>query len=297
MKKILYGLALVLPLYACGNGDTTEPQQPLATTETATAINLSQQWETGDLRVPESVLYYQGTDQGTDGDVLFVSEIEGDGSAADGKGGIAKLSLNGDILDQDWVRGLHAPKGMGTYQGKLYVADLHDVAVIDIETQTVEARIPVPDSVFLNDIAVDDAGVVYVSDTRTNKIHRIANGAAEVYLEDLEKVNGLTSVGTDLYVAAGTSLWKVSADKTLTKIFDGFEENADGVEMIAPGEFIVSCWAGIIYHLSADGELTTLLDTRETGKNTADIGWNDAQRILYVPTFLKHSVVAYELSQ
>jgi hypothetical protein len=292
MKKILYGLALVLPLYACGDGDSTEPKQQTAT-EASAGISLSQQWETEGLRVPESVLYYQGTD----GDFLLVSEIEGDGSLADGKGGIAKMSLTGEILAQDWVRGLNAPKGMGAHDGKLYVADLQEVAVIDIATRAIETRIPVADSVFLNDIAIDDAGVVYVSDTRTHKVHRIENGVAEVYLDDLEKANGLTSIDSDLYVAAGNALWKVDADKKLTKIFEGFEENADGVEMVAPGEFIVSCWAGIVYQVDTDGELSTLLDTREAGKNTADIGWNAADNIMYVPTFLKRSVVAYELSQ
>lgn len=289
MKKILYGIALALPLYACG--DVSEPAQETPP-EAPAGVTLSQQWETGGLRVPESVLYQEGTSGG----FLFISEIEGDGSLADGKGGIAKMSLGGQILEQDWVRGLNAPKGMGVHNGKLYVADLHDVAVIDIQNQKIEARIPVADSAFLNDIAIDDAGVVYVSDTRTNKVHRIINGVAEVYLEDIEKANGLTSVGSDLYIAAGKALWKVDADKKLTKIFEGFEENTDGVEMINPGEFIVSCWPGIVYHLNADGELTTLLDTREQGKNTADIGWNGADKILYIPTFLKNSVVAYKLS-
>ena len=38
-----------------------------------------------------------------------------------------------------------------------------------------------------------------------------------------------------------------------------------------------------------------LLDTREQKRNTADIGYDPAARIVYVPTFLKKSVVAYRL--
>jgi len=42
-------------------------------------------------------------------------------------------------------------------------------------------------------------------------------------------------------------------------------------------------------------KLLTLLDTREQKRNTADIGYNPVERIVYVPTFFKKSVVAYKL--
>lgn len=44
-----------------------------------------------------------------------------------------------------------------------------------------------------------------------------------------------------------------------------------------------------------DGTLTTLLDTRDQKRNTADIGYDPAGRIVYVPTFFKKSVVACKL--
>ncbi len=287
MNKLLLATALSLSVYGCS--DASDQQNTAA--GASSVPTLTQQWETPELRVPESVLYHESEGER----FLLVSEIEGDGTKADGQGGIAKLSLSGEIINQDWVRGLHAPKGMGVHGGKLYVADLHDVAVIDMASQTVELRIPVADAVFLNDIAVDDTGVVYVSDTRTNKVHRIIDNTAEVYLEDIEGANGLTTIGSDLYIGANDTLWKVDANKKVTEVTDDFEENADGVEMIKPNEFLVSCWKGIIYHVDAEGEVTTVLDTREAGSNTADIGWNPVDKILYVPTFLKHSVVAYQL--
>lgn len=249
-------------------------------------------WETEGLRVPESVLV---VGKGRNA-YLLVSEVEGRGSELDGVGGIAKLSMDGKILAKDWVRGLSAPKGMATYKGKLFVSDIHEVVVIDLASAKILKRIEVADSVFLNDIAVDSKGIVYVSDTRTNKVHRIENTNVETYLEDVKGANGLTVVNDVLYVAGGDSLWRVPSNKKMHKIAEGFAENADGVEMIKPNEFVVSCWAGITYHVK-NGKLKVLLDTREQGTNTADIGWSRRSRTVYVPTFNGNSVAAYKLKR
>ena len=85
---------------------------------------LDQLWLAEGLRTPESVLFYK-TETET---VLFVSEIEGEGAAVDGKGGIAKLGTDGKIVNQDWVRGLNAPKGLAYHEDLLYVADITEVA-------------------------------------------------------------------------------------------------------------------------------------------------------------------------
>lgn len=273
MKRILCAIALLMPFYSYAD------------------IALTELWETEGLRVPESVLYHENAE----GAYLLVSEIHGAGNEANGKGGVTKMSLEGEIIDQYWVGGLNAPKGMHAYEGKLYVADLTEVVVIDIEERRLITRIEVPDSVFLNDITVDDEGVVYVTDTRTHKVHRLINHLPEVYLSGVDAANGILAVGTDVYVAAGTKLLKSDADKNLTIIAEGIEGNADGLEMIRPNEFIVTGWRGVVYHVTAEGELVTLLDTREEEKNTADIGWNPKDKVLYVPTFSAGSVVAYEL--
>src|SRR5258705_8138625 len=76
-------------------------------------------WETDSvLAVPESALYYN--------DTLYVSLINGQAWDADHKGGIAKLDKKGNILDSVWVVGLNAPKGMGVWENKLYVADISE---------------------------------------------------------------------------------------------------------------------------------------------------------------------------
>jgi hypothetical protein len=244
-------------------------------------------WESDTtLAVPESVLYYKGG--------LYVSLIDGQPWEADGKGGIAKLDKNGKILNATWATGLSAPKGMGVWDNKLYVADMQDVAVINLADGKIESRIPVEGAGGLNDITIDDKGVVYVSDSRLGKVHQIRKGKAELLLSDLKGVNGLKAVGSDLYVLTSNVVFKVGPDKSMVPVATT-EIGGDGIEPVGDGAFIISCWAGLVYYMEADGKLLTLLDTREQKRNTADIGYDPEQGVVYVPTFFKKSVVAYKL--
>jgi hypothetical protein len=47
--------------------------------------------------------------------------------------------------------------------------------------------------------------------------------------------------------------------------------------------------------VQANGHFETLLDTRSHNKNAADIGYDAAKKIVYVPTFMGKTVVAYKL--
>jgi len=73
------------------------------------------------------------------------------------------------------------------------------------------------------------------------------------------------------------------------------EIGGDGIEPIGNGDYIISCWIGLIYYLDKDGKIEILLDTRDQKRNTADIGYDPKNKIVYVPTFFKNSVVAYKL--
>lgn len=255
-------------------------------------------WHTKALRVPESVLWHQQHNEGKTDSLLFVSEIDGQGSAADGVGGVALLNTDGSIRHKDWLRGLNAPKGLAAYQGKLYIADLTEVVIVDIASAKILQKIKAPDSVFLNDVTVDAKGRVYISDTRKNRIYKLEQNQISSWLDNVEAANGLKVVAEQLYIAAGDKLLKVDLtdhSNTITQVAIGFAERADGLEPVGNGDFIVSCWAGLVYYVSADGRIQQLLDSRELKLNTADIGWDAATKTLYVPTFFGNSVQAYKL--
>ncbi|MDP4247847.1 MAG: ATP/GTP-binding protein, partial [Bacteroidota bacterium] len=167
--------------------------------------------------------------------------------------------------------------------------------VIDIKAGKIVRRIPVPGAVFLNDISVDSKGVVYVSDTRTAKVHRIEGGKVSTWLEGITGANGVLCVGRDLYVLGNGALWKAGPDGKAVKIADGMDASTDGIERVKDNEFIVSCWAGAIYYVKGDGSKQIMLDTRPEKINSADIGYDPVHRVVYVPTFFKNSIAAYSL--
>jgi DNA-binding beta-propeller fold protein YncE len=253
--------------------------------------SVNKMWTTDTtLASPESVLYHEKEK------ALFVSLIDGESNAKDGKGGVAKVDLDGKIINANWITGLNAPKGIGVHGNNLYVADVDEVVVIDIAKNAVAKKITVEGSVFLNDVTVDKKGIVYVSDSRTGKIHKLENEKASTFLENVQGPNGLLAVDNDLYILASGSLLKADATgKNLQTLAEDMDNSTDGIEQVQPGEFIVSCWTGIAYYVKADGTKEQLFDTREEKINSADIGYDAKNRIVYVPTFFKNSVVAYQL--
>lgn len=249
--------------------------------------SLEKIWESDTtLAIPESVLYDQ--------DGLYVSLIDGKGWDADGKGGVAKLDKNGKIINATWITGLSAPKGMGISNKKLYVADITEVAVISLATGKIESKIAPAGAQGLNDLTIDSKGVIYTSDAKQGAVYQIKNGEATLYLTDLKGINGLKAVGSDLYILATGGVYKAGTDKKVVLVAP-MEIGGDGIEPVGNGDYVVTCWAGLIYYLTKEGTLQTLLDTRDQKKNTADIGYNPKEHIVYVPTFNKKSVIAYKL--
>ena len=128
-------------------------------------------WETlTDLKNPESVIYAANQN------VLFVSNVNGKPDQKDQNGFISKVSpSNGSIIELNWITGLNAPKGMAISNDgtKLYVSDIIDLVEIYIASGRIIKRFNAPGSSFLNDVASDNQGNIYVSDTGTNTIYKL----------------------------------------------------------------------------------------------------------------------------
>ncbi len=250
-------------------------------------------WETDSiLKVPESVLY-DGKNK-----VLYVANIDGkEPWGKDGKGSVGKVGLDGKIIEVDWVSGLNAPKGMGLYKNNLYVADLGELVVIDIIKGVILERIVVEGAIGLNDVSVDENGVVYVSDSRARRVYELVDKKLSVLLDSskLKGPNGVLKHKGNLYVLDAGSMYRMEKDRSLTKIAEGMEGGTDGIEHVTGADFIVSTWSGVVYYVNADGSKQVLLDGRQLKINSADIGYDAAKRIVYIPTFWKNSVAAYEL--
>mgnify|MGYP000100204589 CR=1 FL=1 len=255
-------------------------------------------WESDTLlTTSESVLYDETND------ILYVSCINGvPPTAQDEDGFIAKISpKDGKIIDEKWITGLDAPKGMGLFENKLYVTNIDEIWTIDIESGEVIEKTTVDSAQFLNDITVDDTGNVYFSDSGTDKIHLLdTNGELSTWLvsKELGRPNGLLHNGDRLMLAtsgAGTFNYIKYNDKMVNLLLNSIP-SGDGVVKVGD-DYLVSNWNGEVYFVNSKWEKTKLLDTKDDGKNTADIEFNQKEMILYIPTFFGNQVAAYKLEK
>lgn len=252
--------------------------------------SLEKIWQTDSvLRTPESVLF-DAKDQ-----LLYVANIDGLPWEKDGKGFISKLDLNGRIVSLNWVSGLHCPKGMARVKDKLFVADADSLVTIDIKGAKLVARSSAPGVEQLNDVTADKHGQVYVTDSKAGKIYALRNDKLVLQTEGLKGLNGILSASDGLYAVASGALYKLDEGKEPLRVAGGMEPATDGIAEVAPKEFLVTVWNGLVYYVAADSTVQTLLDTRPDKINTADLGYNPATRMLYLPTFFKNSVAAYRL--
>lgn len=262
----------------------------LACATQAHAHELVKKWESeATLKVPESV-YYDAKRQ-----VLYVSNIDGEPWGDDKKGSIGKVGLDGKVIAAEWVTGLSAPKGLAVVGNHLYVGDMTEVVVVDIEKGAIAKRIAPPGAKGLNDVAADPQGNVYVSDSYGKQLFVLRNDKPELLVKDLEGPNGVLCHEGKVYLLDNGSVNVVGKDGSLKAISSGIEGVLDGIEPVSKDEFLISTWQGTVFYIKADGGKDLLLDTRADKINAADIGYDPKKRIVYVPTFFKNSVVAYEL--
>ncbi len=275
-------------MIACGPQKTEEVTEEMAVVEDVKTPLLTKLWET-----PETLITCESVLLDASSGTLYVSNIEGDPTGKDGKGSISILNTDGTIANQNWVTGLNAPKGMGISNGKLYVTDIDELVEIDIASAKVTNKYKVEGAKFLNDTDTHD-GKVYFTDMNTGKVHLLENGKVSTISEGNESINGI-AVAEDgtIYGLDASGLKKWNADGTTTLINSNVT-GGDGLVILGDGNFIASRWQGEIWFVSNDGE-TLMLDTKDAESNTADIGYNAQEQIVYVPTFMKNKVVAYQL--
>lgn len=247
-------------------------------------------WETTvELKTPESVLFDEGRN------VMYVSNINGDPTEKNGSGFISILNPDGSAKNLHWVQNLNAPKGMAMYNGKLYVSDIDQLLEIDISTGKVTQKYDAPNAVFLNDVAADDNGLIFVSDTRTAKIHVLQKGKLAEWMSGspLETPNGLFAEKGKLFIG-DKSIFE--ADIKTKKIREIISDagGVDGLEKNNKGEFVFSNWPGRVF-IHRNGKKIKLLDTTEQKINTADLDYALNLDLVLIPTFFDNKIVAYRI--
>ena len=249
-------------------------------------------WKTSaEFKVPESVCFCKKQN------AIFVSNINGKPLEKNHNGFISKLTHDGSIIKLEWVKGLHAPKGMGVYKERLFVTDIDRIAEIDIKTEQIIRFYDVPDAKFLNDIVIDPSGIIYISDMQTNIIYQLYNGVVKKWLSSNSVIgpNGLCIWKGSLFIGTREKIVKVNLlNKTLTDYILN-TGSIDGLVCFENNHLIYSDWSGNVYLACLGEETEKLLDTTPLKINAADIGFNYEKKIIYIPTFYDNRVMAYKI--
>jgi len=242
---------------------------------------------------------------------LYVSNIKGNPTEADGNGYISSLSLEGKVLEHHWLEGLNAPKGLTVVGNNLYIADINELVVVDIKNRKITQRYSAPQAKFLNDIAADKNGNIYVSAFLTNTVYRLADGKFETWLQsdELEVPNGLLVENNQLLVAS----WGVMTDGFATEVAGHLKTinlenkqihslgdktpagNLDGLVSDGNGNYLVTDWmAGKLLHIAPTGFSTTLLALEQ---GSADHIVVHEQGLIIIPMMLSGNVLAYQIKK
>jgi hypothetical protein len=266
----------------------------------APAQTLTEVWRLGGLASPESVHFDEAVGW------VVVSQMGTFGPEAGADGSLALITPEGELLDDEWVTGLIDPKGMGSHEGRLYVADADGLHVVNSETGEPGAVIEMPGAMLLNDVAVGEDGTVYVSDMLAGGIYRLQGDAVDqvVMGGTLSLPNGLLlQDGSMLVGSFGEGLNEDISVETpgglLTlDLAGGTATPVAGTEASGSVDGIAALGDWLIYDDYQTGRIMgwrdgTLTMLAETAPTAADL--DTAGELLLVPITATGEVVAYRI--
>jgi len=253
---------------------------------------------------PEAVRY------DPDQDVYFVGNWgPGSASATDNNGYISRMKPDGQIENLKFIAGgtnhvvLHAPRGMYIVGDTLWVADADAVRGFNRRTGDKLANVDFSalDRGFLNDVAADATGTVYVTDTGRNKLYKVqGDGGPSLVVSDsaLGSPNGITwDAAHNRFIIVpyggfkGIRAW-VPGTQAMTIVGTSTGAKYDGVEVLADGRVLVSSQADSSIHVFTGESGHAIIHTLGP---PADIGVDTKRNRVAVPVVAMNHVEIYEL--
>jgi hypothetical protein len=255
---------------------------------------LNKLWESDTtLSVAESVLLDHQHN------ILFVSCVNGPASDDNHNSFIAKVSLDGKVIDRNFTKQLNATKGMCILGDKLYVTEMKQLVEIDLATGKIVKRYPVKGALFLNDLAADTAtGSIYISDSSTEQLWVFRKGEMNVFAKgtSFKNLNALLLQGHNLLIANVTGSFSSLNLKTKqVTLIASLESGIDGITALGKKNYLLTETAGRIWRLYADGRKLLLSDTSKEKVNATDTEYDISTHTLYVPTLFYNTVRAFHV--
>ena len=243
----------------------------------------------------------------------YISNVNGEPLVKDGNGYISKVTANGNTVIRKFIGGkpdnpaLNAPKGLVISGKNIFVADIDVIKVFEKETGKLTATIDLtPWNVkFLNDLAMDLSGSLYVSDMFTNRIFKIdprKNQEVKVFKESpqLGSPNGLilNPRSHNLMVVTWDSGQVLEIDPSgRIHVLKRGLKGLDGIDYDTAGNLYVSSFEkGEVYRIPfyGRGALTVFMSGLKT---PADISCDRKKGELLVPSFKGNTINTYPLKR
>ncbi|MBC8754976.1 hypothetical protein H2O64_09860 [Kordia sp. YSTF-M3] len=302
MKNFIKIILLVSFFYACKN-DKKEVEKTSENENIATVLTPELLLKVTGLTHAESVVYDKNSD------ALYVSLI---GNREKGDGSIAKISLDGKVVDTTFVSGLNDPKGIAIKGDKIYVSDVVDLVEADLNSGKVIRNHTNEEAEFLNDVEIGKDGTVYVSDTSKSSIFALApDGTFSEFInsDQLEHPNGLLLVDDTMYVSAwgnvvgdgekakqsGNFLKLNMQTKEIMKVSKDTLGNLDGAQVYEKDNFLISAWnTGKIIKINTNGDAEDILTV---GMSVGDILYIPEKKLLALPMNRQSQLLIYTLEE
>ncbi|MEM7281402.1 MAG: hypothetical protein AAF438_07220 [Pseudomonadota bacterium] len=210
-----------------------------------------------------------------------------------GNGFLTLLGLDGETLDWRVVDQLDAPLGMALVNDELFVIDGNRVRVFSWPDYK-PIRVVDLSTKVANDIAVTEAGTIYVTDTAAGHVIRVRHGQRpEIFPSGVsfDGANGI-AVNNDLLFVGGDRLWCVNLKtQEVTRLGPEWLRDIDGIEFESDGTLQVTPVGGPLVRLKKNAVSVLGGD----GVSSANHGYAKDHSLVLIPTGFDNTVVAIRL--
>lgn len=237
------GQALTAPVGAAGQTEPFVAGTPLAARD--------------DIKTFGSFLAAESVSYDTQRDLYVVVNTGVPNATRANDGYVSLVNPDGTVNTLKWIQPaaantpsngvtLNDPRGSDIENGLLYVADMDTVRMFDMATGQPKGERVIQGAQTLNDLEVARDGTIYVTDTGTNKVHKITpQGQISTFAEG-EQVNRPNGVAIDaqgniVVVLIGTDdVLTYTPDGKLAKTEKSTDAGNDGLVILADGTKLIS---------------------------------------------------------
>lgn len=248
----------------------------------------------------------------TDNSFFYISNVgeKLQPTVKDGDGYISQVKKNGEIVEQKYITGLDAPKGMVVVNNVLYVADIDKIRGFSLldKKKIFELDLSSDGVTFLNDMTIVDEETFLVSGTDVGKIYEVKTakeGSFRVLdIEgDLSGVNGLfystrtrqlftNSFGSNNQPTGQIGIINMAAKKPLWKPQGEYKGALDGLKVIGGNTILFSDWnVGGLKFMDLTDKVVHPVELPATIKGPADFYYDETTKSLWLPMMQENKVL------